>query len=65
MDCLVSIDGTWQKRGHQSLLGAVYVIPFLCTSMPVLANFQIWMLHSEDINIFIRSLHLNLSYGSA
>ncbi len=28
MDCLVSIDGTWQKRGHQSLLGAVYVIEY-------------------------------------
>ena len=36
-----------------------------CTSMPVLANFQIWMLHSEDINSFIHALHLNLSYGSA
>ena len=28
MDCLVSIDGTWQKWGHQSLLGAVYVIEY-------------------------------------
>ena len=28
MDCLVSVDGTWQKRGHQSLLGAVYVIEY-------------------------------------
>ena len=23
--CLASIDGTWQKHGHQSLLSAVYV----------------------------------------
>ena len=29
MDCLVSVDGTWQKWGHQSLLGAVYVIEYL------------------------------------
>ena len=28
MDCLVSVDDTWQKRGHQSLLGAVYVIEY-------------------------------------
>ena len=28
LDCLVSVDGTWQKRGHQSLLGAVYVIEY-------------------------------------
>ena len=28
VDCLVSVDGTWQKRGHQSLLGAVYVIEY-------------------------------------
>ena len=28
VDCLVSIDGTWQKWGHQSLLGAVYVIKY-------------------------------------
>ena len=28
VDCLVSIGGTWQKRGHQSLLGAVYVIEY-------------------------------------
>ena len=28
MTCLVSVDGTWQKRGHQSLLGAVYVIGY-------------------------------------
>ena len=28
VDCLVSSDGTWQKRGHQSLLGAVYVIEY-------------------------------------
>ena len=28
VDCLVSIDGTWQKWGHQSLLGAVYVIEY-------------------------------------
>ena len=28
VDCLVSTDGTWQKRGHQSLLGAVYVIEY-------------------------------------
>ena len=28
MDCLVSVDGTWQKRGHQPLLGAVYVIEY-------------------------------------
>ena len=28
VDCLVSIDGTWQKRGHQSLLSAVYVIEY-------------------------------------
>ena len=26
--CLVSVDGTWQKCGHQSLLGAVYVIEY-------------------------------------
>ena len=29
VDCLVSIGGTWQKRGHQSLLGAVDVIEYL------------------------------------
>ena len=28
VDCLVSVDGTWQKRGHQSLIGAVYVIEY-------------------------------------
>ena len=28
VDCLVSIGGTWQKRGHQSLLGGVYVIEY-------------------------------------
>ncbi len=28
VDCLVSVDGTWQKRGYQSLLGAVYVIEY-------------------------------------
>ena len=28
VDCLVSVDGTWQKQGHQSLLGAVYVIEY-------------------------------------
>ena len=28
MDCLISVDGAWQKRGHQSLLGAVYVIEY-------------------------------------
>ena len=28
VDCLVSVDATWQKRGHQSLLGAAYVIEY-------------------------------------
>ena len=28
VDCLVSVDGTRQKHGHQSLLGAVYVIEY-------------------------------------
>ena len=42
-----------------------YIYISFCTFVPVLANFQIWMLYSEDINIFIYALHLNLSYGSA
>ena len=28
MDCLVSVDSTWQKRCHQSLIGAVYVCEY-------------------------------------
>ena len=28
VDCLVSVDGTWQKRSYQSLLGAMYVIEY-------------------------------------
>ena len=33
MACLVSVDGTWQKHGHQSLLGAVYVIEYQTTKV--------------------------------
>ena len=28
VDCLVSVDGTWQRHGHQSLFCAVYVIEY-------------------------------------
>ena len=57
------IDG---GRHHFCKKKKIIIYIYNCTSMPVLANFgSIWMLHSEDINIFIHALALNLSFGSA
>ena len=56
MDCLVSVDGTWQKRGHQSLLGAVYVIEYQTGKV---LDYKVFCKFCHDCN-----LHKNWDKGA-
>ena len=60
VDCLVSIDGTWQKRGHQSLLGAVYVIEYQTGKVMVIKTFANFVTTATCIRIGTRYRFLGM-----